>query len=46
MDFLFLKIESLATGNQLAMKNISQTKIRSITFKLPPLIEQAGRKNC
>ncbi len=34
------KIESLATGNQLAMKNISQDKIKSIEIPLPPFEEQ------
>ncbi|MDR6609033.1 restriction endonuclease subunit S [Pseudomonas synxantha] len=34
------QIESLATGNQLSMRNISQQAIREIKIPLPPLAEQ------
>ncbi|TPG99007.1 hypothetical protein EAH72_01395 [Pseudomonas caspiana] len=34
------QIESLATGNQLSMRNISQQAIRDIKIPLPPLPEQ------
>lgn len=34
------QIEELATGNQPAMKNISQDKIKQINVNLPPLREQ------
>lgn len=34
------QIESLATGNQLSMRNISQQAIREIKVPLPPLAEQ------
>lgn len=34
------QIESLATGNQLSMRNISQDAIRAIRLPLPPLAEQ------
>jgi type I restriction enzyme S subunit len=34
------QIESLATGNQPAMKNISQGKIKEIIIPLPPIEEQ------
>src|SRR5690606_2200373 len=35
-----IQIESLATGNQLSMRNISQNAIRAITLPFPPLAEQ------
>ncbi|WP_337880600.1 restriction endonuclease subunit S [Rheinheimera sp.] len=35
-----IQIESLATGNQLSMRNISQDAIRAIRLPLPPLAEQ------
>ncbi len=35
-----IQIESLATGNQLSMRNISQDAIRAIKLPLPPLAEQ------
>ncbi|KRW81335.1 hypothetical protein AQ621_04165 [Marinobacter sp. P4B1] len=34
------QIESLATGNQFSMRNISQEAIRAIKLPLPPLAEQ------
>jgi len=34
------QIESLATGNQLSMRNISQQALREIHMPLPPLAEQ------
>ncbi|MGP3790053.1 restriction endonuclease subunit S [Pseudomonas sp. B392_1p] len=34
------QIESLATGNQLSMRNISQQALREIRIPLPPLAEQ------
>ena len=34
------QIESLATGNQLSMRNISQENLRRIVVPLPPLAEQ------
>lgn len=34
------QIESLATGNQLSMRNISQQALRDIRIPLPPLAEQ------
>lgn len=35
-----IQIESLATGNQLSMRNISQQALKEIRIPLPPLAEQ------